>query len=90
MAWFCQYLGKIVYLKLKKMKVSTNLKLAWFTLLLFLFNIALYAQERKVDVDIDLNKNEAQWYNNPVVWVIGGAVFILLLVALLRGGKAKG
>jgi cell division protein FtsW (lipid II flippase) len=72
------------------MKVSTNLKYALSALVLFLVNIALYAQERKVDVDIDLNKNEAQWYNNPVVWVIGGAVFILLLVALLRGGKSKG
>jgi hypothetical protein len=72
------------------MKVSTRLKFALSTLVLFLVNIALYAQEKKVDVDIDLNKNDAQWYNNPVVWVIGGAVFILLLVALLRGGKAKG
>ena len=72
------------------MKVSTNLKYALSAFVLFLVNIALYAQERKVDVDIDLNKNEAQWYNNPVVWVIGGAVFILLLVALLRGGKSKG
>jgi len=27
------------------------------------------------------------WYTNPWVWVIGAAVFILLLVALLRGGS---
>jgi hypothetical protein len=72
------------------MKVSTNLKYALSTLLLFFVNIILFAQERKVDVDIDLDKNDAQWYSNPVVWVIGGAVFILLLVALLRGGKSKG
>lgn len=72
------------------MKVSTNLRYALSTLVLFLINIALYAQERKVDVDIDLNKKDTQWYTNPVVWVIAGAVFILLLVALLRGGKSKG
>lgn len=72
------------------MKISTNLKYALSTLVLFLVNIALYAQERKVDVDIDLNKKDTQWYTNPVIWVIGGAVFILLLVALLRGGKSKG
>ncbi len=72
------------------MKVSTNVKFALSALVLFFVNIALYAQERKVDVDIELDKNEPQWYNNPVVWVVGGAVFILLLVALLRGGKAKG
>ena len=67
------------------MKTSTNLKLAGVTLMLFFFNIILFAQEKKVDVDLNINKgNTSQWYANPVVWVIGGAVFILLLVALLR------
>lgn len=28
----------------------------------------------------------SEWYTNPIVWVVGAAVFILLLVALLRGG----
>ena len=27
-----------------------------------------------------------EWYTSPWVWVIGIAVFVLLLVALLRGG----
>ena len=29
------------------------------------------------------------WYTAPWVWVLGGAVFILLLVALLRGGSSS-
>ena len=71
------------------MKASTKLKLAWSTLVMFLFNMALYAQEKKVDVDVKVGKEDgSQWYTNPIVWVIGGAVFILLLVALLRG-KSK-
>lgn len=71
------------------MKAPTKLKLAWFTLMIFLFNIALYAQDKKIDVDIKIGKEaNSQWYSNPIVWVIGGAVFILLLVALLRG-KSK-
>lgn len=68
------------------MKASTKLKFAWSALVLFFFNIALYAQEKKLDVDINIGK-ENQWYANPIVWVIGGAVFILILVALLRGKK---
>jgi len=28
------------------------------------------------------------WYAQPWVWIVGGAVFILLLVALVRGGKS--
>jgi hypothetical protein len=27
------------------------------------------------------------WYTSPWVWVLGAAIFILLLVALLRGGS---
>ncbi len=29
------------------------------------------------------------WYANPWVWVLGAAVFILLLIALLRGSSGK-
>ena len=47
------------------------------------FSILTFAQEKGVDVDINVKK-ESDWYQNPVVWVIGGAIFILLLVALLR------
>lgn len=32
---------------------------------------------------------ETVWYTNPWVWVAGAAVFILLLVALLRGSGNK-
>jgi len=68
------------------MKVSTKFKLMWSALLMFLFNMTLYAQDKKVDIDVKVGKEGGgQWYANPIVWVVGGAVFILLLVALLRG-----
>jgi len=53
-----------------------------------LYSVLAFAQDKGIDVDINVKK-ESQWYQNPVVWVIGGAVFILLLVALLRGGQRK-
>lgn len=53
--------------------------------LMALFALKLFAQDKGVDVDINVNRGE--WYNQPWVWIVGGAVFILLLVALLRGGK---
>ena len=28
----------------------------------------------------------ADWYTSPWLWIVGAAVFILLLIALLRGG----
>ena len=48
-----------------------------------------WAQDKGVDVDIDINKKDSNWYQQPWVWIVGGAVFLLLLVALLRGGGKK-
>lgn len=50
-------------------------------------NLVAVAQDKKVEVDI--NANSGSWYSSPWVWVIGAAVFILLLVAILRGGGSK-
>lgn len=69
----------------------------WLTIKapLFLFGIistlCLFAQDdKKIDVDIDLNKeSSSNWYQQPWAWVVGGAVFILLLVAILKSGGKK-
>ena len=49
-----------------------------------LLSVTLWAQDKKVDVDINLNKGEKSWFQQPVVWIIGAAIFVLLLVAILR------
>jgi hypothetical protein len=72
---------------MKKMISRSWLRLTAFILSLSL-SIISFAQEKGVDVDINVKK-ESAWYQSPVVWVIGGAVFILLLVALLKGGERK-
>jgi hypothetical protein len=47
----------------------------------------LLAQDaKKVDVDINTHSGN-NWYASPWVWIVGVAVFILLLVALTRGGR---
>ena len=54
---------------------------------LLLSSTLLQAQE-DANVKIDVTKTDTTtWYTNPIVWIVGGAVFILLLVALLRSGK---
>ncbi len=60
-----------------------------FTLSVFAAFVSLFAlaQDGKaLDVDIDVDKG-GDWYLQPWVWVVGGAIFILLLVAMLRSGK---
>jgi len=54
-----------------------------------LLSFLSFAQEKGVDVNINVNKKSSDWYQQPWVWIVGGAVFILLLVALLRGGGKK-
>jgi hypothetical protein len=50
-------------------------------------SVLLLAQEtKKVDIDVNTKGNN-NWYASPWVWIVGVAVFILLLVALTRGGR---
>ena len=46
------------------------------------------AQEKGLDVDINVKK-ENEWYQQPWTWVVGAAIFILLLVAILRSGSPR-
>lgn len=57
-------------------------------ILLINSSVWLLAQEtKKVDVDINTHSGN-NWYASPWVWIVGAAIFILLLVALLRGRNA--
>jgi hypothetical protein len=51
-------------------------------------NLMSFAQEKGLDVDINVKK-ESAWYQQPWAWVVGGAIFILLLVALMRGSGKR-
>jgi hypothetical protein len=57
-------------------------------LIMFVFtSIQTFAQDKGLDIDVDINKDDDNLFARPWVWIVGAAVFILLLVALLRGGK---
>ena len=59
-------------------------------LFLSIISLASFAQDNGGGVSVSINKDGGgSWYSHPWVWVIGAAIFILLLVALLRGGSNK-
>lgn len=64
-----------------------QLKTWWkgFTLTLFslMMTVRTFAQDKGLDIDIEIG-TEPVWYKQTWVWVVGAAVFILALVALLR------
>jgi hypothetical protein len=38
-------------------------------------------------VNVNITENGGDWYAQPWVWIVGVALFVLLLIALLRGGS---
>lgn len=57
----------------------------YLSLMAFLISVVTLAQEKSADVDINVSKDGGGGgWGAPWMWVVGGAVFILLLVALTR------
>jgi hypothetical protein len=71
--------------QLKKLTLSFSLVIAS----LFL-SIVSFAQDKGADINVDINKGGgSNWYSSPWVWIVGAAIFILLLIALLRGNSSR-
>jgi hypothetical protein len=68
-------------------KISSTVKRFFAMFVMAIMTTVAFAQDQGIDVDVDLDKGGDAWYANPIVWVIGVAVFILLLVALMRSGS---
>lgn len=65
---------------------------AYLTVMAALVSALTFAQEggngKDASLDVNINTNDGGgWYTSPVVWIVGAAVFILLLVALTRGSS---
>ncbi len=67
--------------------VLSKTALAFTWLLVCLHSVA---QDKKVDINVNTKSDDGgSFFNQPWVWVVGGAVFLLLLVALLRNNNSK-
>ena len=60
---------------------SKKFSLLFTSLILSLLS---FSQDKKIDVSIGTKSDSSNVFMQPWVWVVGGALFILLLVALLR------
>ena len=75
-------------------KLNSISKIQIFVLTIFA-NFLVFAQEKAADlnVDVDLDKGGdsmgGDWMSNPLVWVIGALVLILLVALIVRGGGNK-
>jgi len=62
-------------------------RIAAMMLMVFMASFS-WAADQGLDINVDVDKG-GNWYMHPVAWIVGGAVFILLLVALLKGNKSS-
>lgn len=53
-----------------------------------LISVMSFAQDKK-EIDVNVNSNKNNFWGSPVIWIVGAAIFILLLVAILRGGNRR-
>ena len=76
-------------ISMKKITYYLALKIA----MLFLFgfiNTFVFAQDttsHSVTTTHERTITTINWYMQPWVWVVGGAVFIIILIALFRGNR---
>jgi hypothetical protein len=71
---------------------NSSMKSIYLTLMTTLLSFVVFAQEKSTEVDINVGKEGGNnnWYASPWVWIVGAAVFILLIVALTSGGSRRG
>ena len=66
-----------------------------FVLVLSLTAVVLYAQDSTggssstTITTKETTTTTTEWYTQPWVWIVAGAVFIIILVALLRSNSSK-
>ncbi|MBN7814906.1 hypothetical protein [Algoriphagus pacificus] len=72
-------------MKNQVIKYAQNL---FFFLLAMTASLATYAQDKGLNIDVEIG-TEPVWYQQTWVWVVGAAVFVLLLVALLKNNSKK-
>lgn len=85
--YFCSLLLNQSNMKSFITTVSGKLSLFFSFLLLSLYSVA--QETKKIDIDINTKGNDNNFFMQPWVWVVGGAVFILLLIALLKNNSNK-
>ncbi|RYF90804.1 MAG: hypothetical protein EOO03_02855 [Chitinophagaceae bacterium] len=76
-----------------RQSINTSLKNAFLMFLLTLTSAIAWAQETTSTAvsttETNTSTEATVWYTEPWVWVVGGAVLVLLIVALTRGGGSN-
>ena len=76
---------------MKQLTKAVTYKTFATLLMLSLLQTIIWAQDSTVSTSRTTTTTEqTTWYTQPWVWVVGGAVFLLLIVALVRSNSSSG
>ena len=76
------------FLEFKLSKISIFLMLIFFSILSFGQDKS-GGDDADLKVDVTTTKTTTEWYSDPIYWVIGGVVLIILVALIARGGGNK-
>lgn len=72
---------------MKQVMTTVVMKIVLTVLIFFTGTLFVLAQDKAKSVTTTTRTTETTWYAEPWVWVVGAAIFILILVSLLRGNN---
>ncbi len=91
---YCNDLLTIKQIQMKQFAKSVTYKKIVTLFILSLIQAMVFAQDSAVSsgsqTTTTTTASENTWYTQPWVWVVGGAVFLLLIVALVRSNSSSG
>ena len=72
--------------------LTNNLEKFGILVLTFFFSVMAMAQDVKtpdlgVDVTTTKTTTTEEWYSNPLYWVVGALLLIILIAVIARGNK---
>ncbi|MBC7868512.1 MAG: hypothetical protein H7X88_13335 [Gloeobacteraceae cyanobacterium ES-bin-316] len=72
---------------MKQIILKAKMKFSMLITVMLVSMLAVAQDDKKLDIDITTKSEDSSFLMQPWVWVVGGAVFILLLVALLKNNR---
>lgn len=72
-----------------KYQVLTKVNYLFIGLMLLLASPLAFAQEEGLDIDVNIGEESSpeDWMSNPLYWVIGGLILLLIIAIIARGSR---
>lgn len=71
--------------------LSNRLEKLCIFILTFFFGIIAFAQEKAPDLNVDVTTTKTttteEWFTNPLYWVVGALLLIILIAVIARGNR---